>query len=149
MLRRLILALALCVSVAQAAAAQQAPSAPPPRALQLRGIGAAEADALIRTLRELQSRLRRGDQLTFELLSGALASYPMTRVPPREAFLALSFDDLLSIERVATSNRLWQPHRFVFTPNPPGQLVWDVEVVIGINGNVERVEMTYRPPPPF
>ena len=116
---------------------------------RLQAIGADEAAALIETLRDLQRRLRAGETLTFELLSGAPASYPTTETSPRAAFLALPLDNVFSVERVPTDNRLWRPHRLVIAPDGPGRLIWNVEVVLGITGNIERVQMVHRPPPPF
>lgn len=145
---RIIVTIATSVSLADVALAQSATDSREPVHARLRGLGSVEAEALIAKLDQLQRRLRGGEAVFFQLLSGAPASYPMTTVSPREAFLQLSFEGTASIERVPASNPLWQPFKLVITPNGPGQLMWDVEVVLGINGQVERVEMFYRPPPP-
>ena len=147
MLRRSVALLILsCAACPAGALAQPAGGT---AGLRLQAIGADEAAALIETLRNLQRRLRAGETLTFELLSGAPASYPMTETSPRAAFLGLPLDRAISVERVRTDNRLWRPHRLVIAPDGPGRLIWDVEVVLGVAGNVERVQMIYRPPPPF
>ena len=116
---------------------------------QLRGVTAEEAAALIAKLADAQSRLRKKEQLVFELLSGAPASYPMTRTAPRDAFLGLPLARIFSVERKTSTNKLWQPYRIIILPDGPGKLLWDVEVVLGINGQIERIEMLYRPPAPF
>jgi hypothetical protein len=146
MLLRAALFTAFCLAGPADALARPAGEA---AGLRLQAIAADEAAALIETLRHLQRRLRAGEALTFELLSGAPASYPMTATSPRAAFLGLPLDRVFSVERVRTDNRLWQPHRVVIAPDGPGRLIWDVEVVLGVTGNVERVQMIYRPPPPF
>jgi hypothetical protein len=146
MLLRAALPIALLVACPAGALAQSTAGA---TSIRLQAIGADEAAALIATLRDLQQRLRAGETLTFELLSGAPASYPMTETSPRASFLGLPLDRVFSVERVPTDNRLWRPHRLVIAPDGPGRLIWDVEVVLGATGNVERVQMIYRPPPPF
>ena len=148
-LGRTILLIVLSASLAGAATAQSAAERRETVHPQLRGLSSAEAEALIRNLQQLQTRLRNGKDLFFELLSGAPASYPMTTVSPREAFLRMPFESAVSIERVQTTNQLWQPYKLFFAPNGPGQSVWDVEVVLGFHGQVERVQMIYKPPAPF
>ena len=98
---------------------------------------------------DAQARLKNGEKAYFELLSGAPASYPMTRTAPRDAFLNLPLANTFSVERKATDNKLWQPYRIIVLPDGPGKLLWDVEVVLGINGQIERIAMLYRPPAPF
>ena len=144
---RRILGLILLASVAEVGTAQRALEAPPTNIPRLSRLSSAEAEALIEKLNDLQRRMRRGERLYFRLLSGAPASYSMTTVPPREAFLAMRFENPLSIERVGPDNRLWQSYKLVFAPNRPG-LLWNVEVVLGFNGDVESVEMVHEPPPP-
>jgi hypothetical protein len=147
MLRRAAaLLIAFCAACPAGALAQPAGGT---AGLRLQAIGADEAAALIGILRDLQRRLSAGETLTFELLSGAPASYAMTETSPRTAFLGLPLDRVFSVERVRTDSPLWQPHRLVIAPDGPGRLIWDVEVVLGVTGNVERVQMIYRPPPPF
>lgn len=116
---------------------------------QLRGLTAEEAAALIAKVADAQSKLKNKEQLVFELLSGAPAFYPMTRTTPREAFLGLPLAKTFSVERQTSANKLWQPYRIIVLPDGPGKLLWDVEVVLGINGQIERIEMLYRPPAPF
>ncbi|WP_439567328.1 hypothetical protein [Sphingopyxis sp.] len=128
--------------------AQPAPSQAAPQ-MQLRGLTDDEAKALIAKVADAQAKVKKKDQVFFELLSGAPASYPMTRIAPRDAFLRLPLAKTFSVERKTTDNKLWQPYRIVVLPDGPGKLLWDVEVVLGSNGQIERVEMFYRPPAPF
>lgn len=139
---------AAALLLAPTTAAQPAPTeiAAPP---QLRGLTADEAAALIAKLVDAQTRLNNKEALYFELLSGAPASYPMTSTAPRDAFLGLPLAKIVRIERKASDNKLWQPYRIIVLPDGPGKLLWDVEVVLGINGQIERIEMLYRPPAPF
>ena len=130
-------------ALAQPAASQAAPQ------IQLRGLTDDEAKVLIAKVADAQAKVKRKDPVTFELLSGAPASYPMTRVAPRDAFLRLPLAKIFSVERKATDNKLWQPYRIIVVPDGPGKLLWDVEVVLGFNGQIERIEMLYRPPAPF
>jgi hypothetical protein len=148
MLWRAILAVTMSALVAQAAVAQSPAETASAAGPRLSGLTAAEAAALVEQLGDLQRRLRSGEQVVFTLLSGAPASWPMTRMAPRESFLGLRFGNAFSIERVRTDNPLWQPFRIVIVERP-GQPIWNVEVVRGVNGNVERVEMAYEPAPPF
>ncbi|MEO5773032.1 MAG: hypothetical protein ABIQ32_02800 [Sphingomicrobium sp.] len=122
---------------------------PVPAKRQLGGLSATEASALLAKVKEAQNRLRGGEFLPFELLAGSLASYEATKVSPRDAFLAVPFDEVLAIQRVRTDNLLWQPYKLAYAPKGLGQLYWDIEVVLGINGNIERVLMIYKPPAPF
>lgn len=130
-------------ALAQPAASQAAPQ------IQLRGLTDDEAKVLIAKVADAQAKVKRKYPVTFELLSGAPASYPMTRVAPRDAFLRLPLAKIFSVERKATDNKLWQPYRIAVLPDGPGKLLWDVEVVLGVNGQIERIEMLYRPPAPF
>ena len=116
---------------------------------QLRGVTVEEAAALIAKIADAQASLKNNENAYFELLSGAPASYPMTRTAPRHAFLRLPLAKTFSVERKATDNKLWQPYRIIVLPHGPGKLLWDVEVVLGINGQIERIAMLYRPPAPF
>ena len=149
-LLRLLLVAALAVhSNANAALAAAKELQPVPANPQLRGLNAEEARTLIAKLKDAQRRLRAGEFLPFELLAGSIASYDMTKSSPREVFLRVPFDAVWDIERVRTDNRLWQPYRLAYAPNGLGQLYWDIEVVLGFNGNIERVLMVYKPPAPF
>jgi hypothetical protein len=76
---------------------------------QVRGLRCDEAAALIDKLKDAQKRLKGGEELTFQLLSGAPALSAMTKVSPRDAFLRMPFEKAFIIERVKTGNRLWQP----------------------------------------
>ena len=105
---------------------------------------------MIERLKEAQAKLKNGEQLYFELLSGAPASDPITKVSPRDAFLQMPFDKAFIIERVNTDNLLWQPHKLAYKPAGAGQMIWDVEVVFGFSDKrFLRVQMLYGPPPPF
>ncbi len=130
------------------ASAQPAPHRAAPQ-IQARGLTDAEAKALLAKVADAQAKVKKNDPVVFELLSGAPALYPMARVAPRDAFLRLPLAKTFSVERKATDNKLWQPYRIIVLPDGPGKLLWDVEVVLGVNGQIERIEMLYRPPAPF
>lgn len=125
------------------------PASTAPTKRYLQGLTEREADALIAKLKDSQHRMKDGEDLFFELLSGAPASYDMTAVAPRTAFLTIDFDQTLNIELKDSGNPLWQPYRLSVVHTQLGQLYWDIEVVLASNGNIERVEMFYRPPAPF
>lgn len=116
---------------------------------QLHGLTAEEAAALLATVADAQLKLKNNEQIVFDLLSGAPAFYPMARTAPRDAFLRLPLDKTWRVERKASDNKLWQPYRLIVMPDGPGKLLWDVEVILGVNGQIERIEMLYRPPAPF
>ncbi len=102
---------------------------------------------MLGTVKAAQRRLADGEAAYFQLMSGAPAAYEQTRIAPRDAFLALSFDTPFSIEDRNTGNPLWRPYRIEIVGQ--ASLVWQVEVVLGVNDNLERVEIVARPPHPF
>jgi len=120
-----------------------------PTTRQLNGLSPQEAIDLIAKLENAQRRLKAGKFESFELLAGSIASYEKSKVPPREAFLQVSFTSVWNVERVRSDNKLWQPYRLAYVPEGLGKRYWDIEVVLGINGNIERVSMTYKSPAPF
>jgi hypothetical protein len=130
-------------------AAQPADSVAEPPVQQLSGLGADEASALVAQLGEAQNRLRAGEFQSFVLLSGSTAGNDMIERSPRDAFLRIPFGKVWRIERVLTDNRLWQPFKLAYAPDGLGQRYWDIEVVLGIHGQLERVTMIYRLPAPF
>lgn len=117
--------------------------------LQLNGLSPQEATNLIAKLENAQRRLKAGKFESFELLAGSIASYEKSKVSPRDAFLQVPFKSVWNVERVRSDNELWQPYRLAYAPEGLGKRYWDIEVVLGINGNIERVSMTYKPPAPF
>lgn len=129
------------------ARAQQA--LPIPNTRQLNGLSPQEASNLIVKLEDAQRRLKSGEFESFELLAGSIASYEKTKVAPREAFLQVPFESVWNIERVRSDNKLWNPYRLAYAPDGLGKLYWDIEVVLGMNGGIERVTMTYKAPAPF
>ena len=145
---RLVLLAAIAPLLAPGAFAQTAPTKVATQP-QLRGLTANEAAKLTEKVADAQFKLKNDEQVVFDLLCGAPASYPMTRVAPRDAFLDLPLTKIFSIERKISDNKLWQPYRIIILPDGPGRLLWDVEVVLGINGEIERIEMLYRPPASF
>lgn len=122
---------------------------PVPAKRQLRGLTPDEATTLIAKLEDAQRQLRAGKFQRFELIAGSIASYPATKVSPRDAFLQVQFGKVWEIERGRTGNRLWQPYKLVYSPNGLGQLYWDIEIVLGFYGDIERVLMVYKPPVPL
>jgi hypothetical protein len=146
-MRHLLRAVAVGIAFTAASIPLHA-NAQTPTAIQLRGdLTQADAAKIIAVVKAAQAKLRGGESLYFELLSGAPASYEQTKIAPRDVFLALSFEDPFSIEYRSTGNRLWQPYRFEIRGERA--LVWQVDVVLGINGNLERIEILARPPHPF
>lgn len=144
------LAMASLSLAAAGSAGAQTPGLPAAYQTQFRNITPEASAQLIGKVQEAQAALRRGDKPNFQLLSGAPAFYPMTETSPREAFLNADFSRPFSVERVEEpENRLWKRHEVVLTPNGTGQLLWNVEVVLGFYDSIERVEMYYSPPPPF
>lgn len=149
MLRRSLL-IFLCLALQPAIiSAQRVGTVAVPPTQQLRGLNAGEASALVAKLSEAQIKLRAGEFQSFELISGSIAGYDMVKVSPRDAFLQVSFQQVWQIERVPTDNRLWQPFKLAYAPDGLGQLYWDIEVVLGASGQLERVTMIYKPPAPF
>jgi len=129
--------------------AQTTPGVPVPIERQLSGVTPREATDLIAKLEDAQRLLRAGKFQSFELLAGSIASYDKTKVSPREAFLQVPFKSVWNVERVRSDNKLAQPYRLAYAPDGLGKLYWDIEVVLDINNNIDRVSMTYRPPAPF
>lgn len=145
--------LALTVSMFLVAVPAQAchAQAEPKPATQFLGLSEEEGSVLLQKVGEAQHRLRTGREALFELLSGSIASYPMASKSPRDAFLEADFDQPWSVERLPSPNPSWHPHRITILPDGPGAdaLSWEVEVVLGFYGDVQRIEMLYKPVPPF
>jgi hypothetical protein len=123
---------------------------------QVRDLSCSEAADLIDKLNQVRTDLEAGKQLYFELLSGGLASSPFTKISPREVFMKMPFEKARIIERVRTENRLWQPYKLSYATGSRGigpmgsvEFGWDMEVVLGFTGRIERVQMVAKPPPPF
>lgn len=132
-----------------AAVAKPANTIPVPVNRQLGGLTATDASALLAKVKEAQRRLKAGEFLPFELLAGSIASYEATKFSPRDAFLGVPFDEAWEILRVRTDNPLCQPYKIAYAPRGLGKLYWDIEVVLNIKGDIQRVLMIYKPPAPF
>ena len=129
--------------------AQARQAAPARNTRQLMGLSSQEAASLIAKVKNAQRRLEAGKFEPFELLAGSIASYDEARISPREIFLKVPFERVWSIERVRNDNELWQPYRLAYAPDGLGKSYWEIEVVLGIDGDIQRVSMTYKPPAPF
>jgi hypothetical protein len=150
--RILVLALSLLVSTVSAPSRAEEGAMTTPgqtAAVRLEGLTREASQDLIGQLETAQRDLRQRNDLTFALLSGAPASYKQAKVSPRDAFLDISFAHPFSIKKLASDNASWKPYRLELLPNGPGQIVCDVEVVLGFYGQIERVQIYYRPPHPF
>lgn len=119
-----------------------------PTTRQLDGLGPQDATGLIVKLEDAQRRLKAGTFASFELLAGSVASYDETRISPRDAFLRVPFKSVWRVERLRSDNELWQPYRLAYAPEGLGHRYWDIEVVLGVNGDIERISMIYKPPAP-
>jgi len=108
-----------------------------------------EATDLLAKLGHAQRALRAGDFQSFELLAGSTASYPAASISPRDALLEVQFEKAWEIKRGSRDNPRWQPYRIAYSPDGLGRTYWDIEVVLGANGAIERVLMIYKPPAPF
>ncbi|WGM32772.1 hypothetical protein [Brevundimonas sp. NIBR11] len=150
-MRATVICLATVIGLVGASAPARGQTAPPTEAREphLQGLTAEEAAVLIGKLQDAQEKLRRGEAMYFELMSGAPASYPQTTMSPREAFLAADFSHPFQITRPRIDNPLWKPHQLILAPDGPGNLLADVEVVLGFYGDLDRVKIYYRPPHPF
>ncbi len=141
--------LALCVPPSVALAEQPASSARLISGVHLRdGVERIEAQSLVERLAAAQRSLSNGTAY-FALLSGAPASYSKNEISPRDAFLALDWSDVRFVQRFETGNRFQKGYRLSVMPEGLGQLFWEVTVTLGAEGELERVEMYYRPPAPF
>ena len=119
-----------------------------PTGLHLAGLAREDALSLISKLRDAQCKLKGDEFQAFVLTSGSIASYEMTRVSPRDAFLRLPIEKAWKIERVSTEKRSQPIYRLFISPNGLGQLYWRVDVSLGFSGSIERIAMSYRPPAP-
>jgi hypothetical protein len=93
-----------------------------------------EIAAIIARLQQAQRALAAGEFQPFELLSGAMASEQMAKVPPRDAFLLIQFERVWRVERLPGDNALWQSYRLAYAPKGIGQLYWDIEVALSYDG---------------
>lgn len=135
---------AACV-IAPVASAQSVVADQP----QLDGLTADEADSIIARLEDSQRALREGERQSFTLLSGSVAYYDQTLIPPRDAFLAVPFEEVWQIKQIEGEGTPVETYRLSYAPHGLGQLFWDIEVAFGANGNLEQVTLTYKPPAPF
>ena len=119
-----------------------------PQVTHYKAINPDEAGILIAKLEDAQSRIRAGENLTFELVSGAPASYPATKISPRQSFLGMSFGKPYAVEQLPTTG-LWQHYQLTYFPPEPNALMWKVDVTTGQLAELVRVEMLYTAPPPF
>lgn len=115
----------------------------------IQGMTIEQANLLIRKMQDLQAKLRAGEKPYFELMSGANASLPSASISPREAFLQMQFDKAWMIDKRRTTNRLWQPVNFVFRSPDQPRLIWEVEVALGSDDQVQRVQLIHKQPAPF
>lgn len=116
--------------------------------LFLAGLTQEDAISLIARLRDAQGKLRADEFQAFELTSGSIASYEMTKISPRDAFLLLPFESAWKIERISTKKGPHPTYRLFISPQGLGQLYWRVDVSLGFSGSIERIAMSYRPPAP-
>lgn len=127
----------------------EADAIPSPAKPQLEGLTPAEAAALVTKLEAAQQRLKTGAFVSFELLTGSLASNKETMISPRKAFLDLPFRNVWNFKRLPAEIRSWRPFRLAYAPNGIGKLYWEIEVVLGFNDEIERVTLVYKAPAPF
>lgn len=116
------------------------------------GISASEADKLIAEIQELQRQVKSGEAPPSGLLSGGSISTSAVKIAPEEIFVNMPFDRAFIIEREEPVNRFWRPYSIVVRPKiatTDRNLIWEIEVVLGANDKIERVEMSYKPAPPF
>lgn len=150
--RTLLLALGLLASMTLSTPgrADVAPGTPADAvATRLEGLSQAEAQGLIDKLQGAQSDLRQRDGLTFDLLSGAPASYRQARLSPRDAFLGVSFAHPYLVRKLSPDKTGRQAYLVELLPNGFGRIVCDVEVVLGFDAQIQRVQLYYGPPAPF
>ena len=138
------MAIVICLSAGSAHALT-----PPPPQPYLQGLDAAEATALLTKIKYAQTELKAGAPVNFMLLSGSLASHATADISPHDAFLSVAFDYPLHIRRVEGGSQSWQSYMLAYRPDATDNMVWSVEVTTNWNGDIERVEMNYAPPPPF
>lgn len=145
-MRSLILSLLLQTA---GGATEPVATMPVPARRQLEGLTAEQATELIAKLTVAQRRVRAGEFQPFELLAGATASSETTKRSPRDIFLEIAFDKVWQVRRDPASDRYRQVYRLAYAPDGLGKLYWDIDVAIGAEGDIERVTMIFRPPPPF
>lgn len=112
------------------------------------GLSRGEAAALLAKLEDAQRRLNAGEFQAFALLAGSVASYPQATQSPRTVFLEVPFQNVWNIERIKSGDRFLRTFRLAYAPQGLGKPYWDIEVVLGGNDAIERVQMFYRPPAP-
>lgn len=145
-MRTIPIATLICFTQCFAAPIAAKQASAPVAAQKLFGISREEADSLIAKLELAQSRLTRGEQQFFTLLFGAPASYEQSKLSPRQVFLDLPFKRVSTIRRIGR-DRVLERLNLEYEPRGPGQLYWDIEVQL-FSGNIERVAVIYKIPPP-
>jgi hypothetical protein len=112
------------------------------------GVERAEAERLIATLTAAQRAVASG-QAWFHLSAGAPAAYRENAVGAREHFLALDWRDLRVIAPLDAGIAYSRGYRLSVVPAKPGNLYWEVRIVLSASGDIERIDMAYGPLPPF
>jgi hypothetical protein len=149
-MRLILLLSALGLAVhASSIVAQPKTSNGAPISRQLRGLDAAQANALVTSLKGAQRDLQAGKAQSFELLAGSVASYDAARITPRDAFLQLPFDKVWDVERISAAGEPLQEYKLAYSPEGLGKPYWHVEVATNSSNDIERVLLSYRNPPPF
>lgn len=109
-----------------------------------------EAKALIASLQYAQLKLAASEATWFDLYLGAPASYDVTDITPRAAFLKMQFDRAFLITRVGQSKPLPETYRIVISPHGNGELIWQITINTNADhGTLNKVEMYYGPPAPY
>ena len=116
---------------------------------QVSGLTQAQANDILQRLKNAQEGLRRGDRLTFDLLTGAgsgvEASAQAATTSPRDAFLGLSFDRPFVVRPSRSRNGTWVEYEIELWPGCTDALLWGVTVAFDMDGTtLRRIEALYR-----
>lgn len=122
---------------------------PVPTERQLSDVTPEEATSLIRRLEDGQAALRAKEFQMFELLAGSIASSGEARISAIDAFMQIPFKQVWSIRRNHDGTGRRQPFVLAYAPKGLGQPYWEITVIEGFDGRLERVQMLYRAPAPF
>lgn len=139
-----------CQSATSWSALNAPAGAEAPRPEFVEGLTRSEGDQIITMLQDLQAQLRNGQTKSFQLRSGGAIGLRMTRIPPREAFLELPFENTFSVSK-AESDSTDPLHRYtLFVMHRVHSLFCSVLVNIRKSDEqVHAVSIDCGPPPPF
>ena len=143
------------VSPAMAETEHLAPGTREASQIELPRLGGVERDVattVLATVRSAQDDVREGRKppFPFTLTSGASILNDTVGATPRETFLALDLDDTQLIKRWRGQNTVLDVFELsIGSHRDAATFYWQARIWINVNGDIERIDLEEKLPPPF